>query len=339
MDEEGDWGQVPRGQVSIKGGITSRRMSGMKIAVVGPGALGTLLAGFLRAKTKEDVWLVDKSPERARRIHEEGIRIEGMSSISVSINTSANPKEIAPCDLVIICVKSYSTEDVCKDIKDLVNDNTSILTLQNGIGNVQVLNDHFGADRVIAGVTNHGATLLGPGHVRHAGRGDTIIGMSNGKILGPMRDAASLLTKCGFETKISKDIDSVIWSKLVINVGINALTGITRLKNGMLIQYNGTREILRSAVQEAVKIVKRKRIKLVYDDPIQKVESVCKATAANISSMLQDVLNSKRTEIDYINGAIIRQGKALGISTPVNEVLTNLVKTIESSYEETKKMN
>jgi 2'-5' RNA ligase len=95
---------------------------------------------------------------------------------------------------------------------------------------------------------------------------------------------------------------------------------------------------LAGAVQEAVKIVKRKRIKLVYDDPIQKVESVCKATAANISSMLQDVLNSKRTEIDYINGAITRQGKSLGIPTPVNEVLMNLVKTIESSYEEAKEV-
>jgi 2-dehydropantoate 2-reductase len=306
----------------------------MRIAVVGPGALGTLLAALLRAKTKETIWLMDKSPERAERIRKEGVRIEGMTAISTAVNVSADPKEVGPCDLVILCVKSYSTEDACKDIKELMSDKTFILTLQNGIGNVQVLNDHFGAERVIAGVTNHGATLLAAGHVRHAGKGDTIIGMAKGKMLGPVRDTANLLTKCGFETKISKDIDSVIWSKLVINVGINALTGITRLKNGMLIQYSGTREVLRNAVQEAVRIVKRKRIKLAYDDPIQKVESVCKATAANVSSMLQDVLNAKRTEIDYINGAINRQGKALGIPTPVNEVLTNLIKTIESSYKE-----
>ncbi|MFA5085804.1 MAG: 2-dehydropantoate 2-reductase, partial [Candidatus Omnitrophota bacterium] len=209
-----------------------------------------------------------------------------------------------------------------------------IMTLQNGIGNVQVLDDYFGPEHVIAGVTNHGATLIGPGHVKHAGRGDTIIGMSKGSTLGPIKNAANILTKCGLDTKISKDIDSIIWSKLVINVGINALTGITRLKNGMLIKHGGARDILRNAVQEAVKIVKRKRIKLTYDDPIQKVESVCKATGANVSSMLQDVLSAKRTEIDYMNGAIMRQGKALGIPTPVNEVLTNLIKTIESNYEE-----
>ncbi len=305
----------------------------MKIAVVGPGALGCLLAGLLKTKTKEEVWLIDNSPERAKLIREEGIRIEGLSSVSTPINVSADPKEVGPCDLVFICVKSYSTDDACKDIKDLVSNKTFILTLQNGVGNVQVLNDYFGSEHVIAGVTNHGATLIGPGHVRHAGKGDTIIGMYNRKVLGPVRDASNLLTKCGFEAKISKVIDSVIWSKLIINIGINALTGITRLKNGMLIKDDGARQILRSSVQEAIDVVKRKRIKLIYDDPIQKAESVCKATAANVSSMLQDVLSSKLTEIDYINGVITRQGKALGIPTPVNEVLINLIKTIELSYE------
>lgn len=307
----------------------------MRIAIIGPGAMGCLIAGFLKSRTKEEVWLVDKSQERAKLIWEGGINIEGISgAISVKVDTTANPKDIGIADLVIICVKSYSTEDACKDIKELVGDKTYVLTLQNGIGNVQILNDYFGAEKVIAGITNHGSTLLGIGHVRHAGRGDTIIGKADGKVLGALKNIASLLSRCGFETRISKDIDSVIWSKLIINVGINALTAITRLNNGRLIEYEELRELLRSAVQEAVKIVKRKRIRLTYDDPIQKVESVCKATATNVSSMLQDVLNRKRTEIDFINGAIVRQGRAQGIPAPVNGALTNLVKTIEVSYDE-----
>lgn len=306
----------------------------MKIAIIGPGALGCLIAGSLKARTKEEVWLIDNSRERAKHIRQDGVKVEGLSALArCQVNVSADPGEVGRCDLVILCVKSYSTEDACKDIKDLVSDNTFVMTLQNGIGNVQVLNDYFGTEKVIAGVTNHGATLLGEGHVRHAGKGETIIGLSSGKVLGPIKEIAGVLSKAGLETKVSRDIDSVIWSKLVINVGINALTAITRLKNGMLIEHGGTREILRSAVQEAVKIVKRKRVKLIYDDPIQKVESVCKATAANVSSMLQDVLNKKRTEIDFINGAVIRQGKALGIPVPVNEVLTALVKTIEATYD------
>ena len=306
----------------------------MKIAVVGPGAMGCLVSAYLKNRTKEDVWLYDKSPERAGHIRNNSVKVETPNNtFQAKLNVTAEPKEVGICDLVMICVKSYSTEDACKDIKEIVGENTYVMTLQNGIGNVQILNDYFGPDKVIAGITNHGATRLGLGHVRHAGRGDTIIGKADGRLSGTLKERSGILIKAGFETKISKDIDSVIWSKLIINVGINALTAITRLNNGRLIEYEESRSLLRSAVQEATKIIKRKRIKLAYDDPIQKVESVCKGTAQNISSMLQDVLNKKRTEIDFINGAIVRQGKALGIPTPVNEVLTNIVKTIETSYD------
>lgn len=306
----------------------------MKIAVIGPGALGLLIAGSIKHRTKEDVWLLDNMKERAKAIKESGIKVEGISgTFSVKVETSVDPKEVGHCDLAIICVKSYSTEDACKEIKDLVSEDTHVLTLQNGIGNIQIMNDYFGPEKVIGGITNHGSTLLETGHVRHAGKGDTIIGKSDGKLSGALKSVSAVLTKAGFDAKVSRDIDAAIWSKIVINVGINALTAITRLNNGRLVEYEECRVLLRSAVQEAVKIVKRKRIKLAYDDPIQKVESVCKATSANVSSMLQDVLNRKRTEIDFINGAIIRQGKALGIPTPVNEALMNLVKTIETSYD------
>jgi len=134
------------------------------------------------------------------------------------------------------------------------------------------------------------------------------------------------------ETKMSRDIKSLIWSKLIINVGINALTAITRLPNGKLTQYEGTKRILRDAVTEAVRIVKRKRIKLTFDDPLAKVETVCESTANNYSSMLQDVLRKKRTEIDFINGVIVRLGQEMGINVPTNKLLLDLVKTIESSY-------
>ena len=306
----------------------------MKIVIVGPGAMGCLTAAALAHKTKEEVWLLDHQEARAKILTESGISVEGINGpFRANVRANADPAHIGAADLAIICTKSYSTEDACRHIKELVGNKTSILTLQNGIGNVQIIADYFGEDQVLGGITNHGATLLGIGRVRHAGKGDTIIGRLDGKVTGFLRTVQDIFTKAGFETKLSKDIESVIWSKLIINVGINALTAVTRLHNGMLVQYDGTRELLKSAVSEAVKISKRKRIKLFYDDPIQKVESVCAATAGNISSMLQDVLAAKRTEIDYINGAMVRQGKSLGIPTPVNDVLTHLVKTIETTYE------
>lgn len=307
----------------------------MKIVVVGPGALGCLIAGLIRSKTKEEVCLLGKAGDPSSRVKDGVIRIEGPSgALSPVVRVFTDPKDAGSADLAIISVKSYATEEAARNIKDIVGDKGHVLTLQNGLGNVQILNDHFGPDRVIAGVTSHGATLMGPGHARHAGKGETIIGRSDGRVLGFVRDLSSLFTKAGLDTKVSKDIDSVVWSKLIVNVGINAVSAVTRLPNGKLLEHDGARDVMRQAVQEAVKVAKRKKIKLGYDDPIQKVESVCKATSANLSSMLQDVLNKKRTEIDFINGAIVRQAKALGIQTPVNDALTNLVRAIESSYPE-----
>lgn len=304
----------------------------MKVTIVGPGAIGCLFAGFL-ARANEEVWLLDKNPQRAGRLKEEGIKIEGLSNISVKMNATINPDEIGQTDLIIICVKSYDTEQAIRSVKQLVGEKTAVMTLQNGIGNTQIIGEIVGRDRVIGGVTNHGATLLGWGHIRHAGKGETIIGKTDGKASGQLEDISAILNKAGFETKISKDIDAVIWSKLIINVGINALTALTRLNNGRLIEYEGTKDIMRLAVFEAVKIAKVKGIKLIYDDPIEKTESVCKATAGNVSSMLQDVLNKKRTEIDFINGAVVKWGQNLNVPTPVNYTLTNLIKTVEASYE------
>lgn len=302
----------------------------MKIVIVGPGAMGCLFAAFI-CKTKEEVWLLDKNEERASRINKGDISIEGVSgNWKVKPKVTANAKDIGCVDLIIICVKSYDTKEAVTKIKPLIGDNTQVLTLQNGIGNIEIISEIVGSDKVIGGVTNLGATLLDVGSVCHAGRGETIIGRLDGAIPVGIRSIRELFNKAGLETKISRDIKGLLWSKLIINVGINALTAITRLANGKLIEHEGSRRILREAAAEATKVAKRKRIKLIYDDPLAKVEAVCEATAANISSMLQDVLKKKRTEIDFINGVIVRQGQELGISTPVNSLLLDLVKTIET---------
>jgi len=304
----------------------------MKIVIVGPGAMGCLLAHYL-SKSKEELWILDKSKERAEKIKNSGIIVKGISGDwQLKPKATSDVKEIGIADLVVICVKSYDTKEAIMLAKGLVGNNTSVLTLQNGIGNIEIISEVVGADKVIGGVTNQGATLLDIGSIRHAGKGETVIGRIDGKIPVAMRAIRELFNKVGLETKISKDIKAILWSKLIINVGINPLTAITRLNNGKLMDFEGTRKILRGAVTEAVKVAKRKRIKLIYDDPLAKVEAVCEATATNVSSMLQDVLKKKRTEIDYINGVIVRQGQELGIPVPVNTILVDLVKTIEASY-------
>lgn len=304
----------------------------MKIIIVGPGAMGCLFAAFL-SKSKEEIWILDKNKGRAAKIKEQGIIVEGISgNWQAAVNATNEPKDIKNADLIIIGVKSYDTKEAIVHAKLLVAENTRVLTVQNGIGNIEIIGEVVGQDKVIGGVSNLGATLLDIGKVRHAGKGETVIGRIDGKIPVEMRSIRELFNKAGLETRISRDIKGLLWSKLIINVGINALTAITRLNNGRLVEFEGTRKILRDAVTEATRVAKRKRIKLIYDDPLAKVEAVSEATATNVSSMLQDVLRKKRTEIDFINGVIVRQGQELGIPVPVNSILVGLVKTIEASY-------
>lgn len=311
----------------------------MKIVIVGPGATGCLFAAFL-SKAKpvcrqagEEIWLLDKNKERAAKLSQNGITIEGISGRwNAKVKTTAEPKDIDMADLVIIATKSYDTKSAITLAKPIITDKTSVLTLQNGIGNLEIISEVAGAENVIGGTTSLGATLIDDTHIRHAGIGETVIGKIDSSTPVILREIRELFNKVKLETRISRDIKGVLWSKLIINVGINALSALTRLHNGRLIEFEGTRRILRDAVTEAVKIAKRKRIKLIYDDPLAKVEAVCEATAGNVSSMLQDVLRKKRTEIDFINGVVVRLGQELGIPVPVNTMLVDLVKTLEASH-------
>jgi 2-dehydropantoate 2-reductase len=307
----------------------------MKIVIVGPGAMGCLFAGLLsRQKTSHEIWMLDKSADRARRIKASGIIIEGITSIRQAVNITADPKVIGSAELVMIATKSYDTESVLHSIKPLISDATNVLSLQNGIGNLQLITDSVGEERAICGTTAHGAIHISDGRVKHAGKGETIIGKSTGKIFRDLRYVSNIFNASGISTKISKDVNAVLWSKLIINAGINPLSAICRLPNGALLKYEGIKELMRQAVVEAAKVAKKHKVKLIYDDPLQKVESVCQATSANVSSMLQDVLNKKRTEIDFINGAVSRYAKSSGIKTPVNDMITQLLKAVQESYKE-----
>jgi 2-dehydropantoate 2-reductase len=304
----------------------------MHFLVVGPGAMGSLFAACLQ-KAGFDVTLLDYIKDRAKKINDHGIQVEGVSgdyNVKVPTTTGDIPQ---PPDLVLICVKAYDTREASLNIKPWLKPETGVVTLQNGVGNLEILEEIFGKDRVLGGVTAEGATLLGPGKIRHAGRGETIIG-PGGDSGSPAERMVTAFNEAGFQTRSVEDVKDLIWGKLLINVGINALTAITRLKNGRLPELEGTRLIMEEAVKEAVAIAEAKNINLPYPDPLGRVIEVCRATAGNIASMLQDVLKEKLTEIDFINGAIVREGQALGIPTPVNFTLTSLVQVIQKTYPE-----
>jgi len=299
---------------------------------VGPGAMGCLFAARL-SKAGFDVTLLDYIAERAKQINGQGILVHGVTGqYSVKVPTVVGEVPSHP-DVVLICVKSYKTRQASESIKPWLPTDAMVVTLQNGVGNVEILEQVFGKDRILGGVTSEGATLLGPGKIRHAGQGETIIG-PGGDPGGPAEKLVSAFSQAGFKTKSVDNVSDLIWGKLIINVGINALTAITRLKNGRLPEVRGTRRVLKEAVKEAATVAAAKKVQLPYPDPLGRVIQVCEATAGNIASMLQDVLKEKETEVDAINGAIVREGKALGIPTPVNLTLTSLVHAIQETYSE-----
>ena len=297
----------------------------MDIAVVGAGAMGGLFSAFLH-EAGHDVVLVDRNPDKARAIMAQGLFIEGVSGDrTLRLRVSADPEQVGVRSLVLMCVKSYDTAAACRTTRPLVAPHTTVVTVQNGLGNVEAIGAAFGADRVLGGTTAHGATVLNWGYLRHAGKGETVLGCPGSRGGDRLSRTVELFRAAGIDTRSTDDLEGLIWSKLVINVGINALTALLRVKNGILVDNESARAVLRGAVAEATEVVRAKGIRLLFDDAIAKVESVARATAANRSSMLQDVLAGKRTEIDYINGAIVREAAALGLAAPTNLALTMLV--------------
>jgi len=291
--------------------------------------MGLLFASRLKKLTTHEIFLLDYKKERAEYLNKHGIRVEGLKGeFHVHVPTVTKEQVNFSPDFILIFVKAYSTKDVAYDLREIISEDSCVVTLQNGIGNIEILEEVL-KKKVHGGVTAEGATLISTGHVRHAGYGDTIIGPSSEKLL-KLKD---VLNEAGFFTEVKDDIESFLWGKLLINVGINALTAITGLRNGMLVQIEETEILMQECLKEAMEVVKKKKLKLPYDNPFQVTQQVCKKTAQNISSMLQDILAKRQTEIDFLNGAVVRESKKLGIDTPVNRALTFLVRAIQKTYE------
>ena len=305
----------------------------MKIAVVGAGAMGSLFGAML-AEAGNTVWLFDVWADHVEVVNRHGLTIEqGGETRALKIEASTDPAKIGHVDLVLVFVKSTQTAAAAESARMLAGSDGIVMTLQNGMGNADILADSMDAGRVLAGTTSHGATMLGPGRIRHAGVGATTIGAWAPTKLGRQRanEVSDFLTGSGIESESVADVRSVLWSKLLVNIGINAITALTAIKNGRLLDLEITRNLSRMAVEEAIQIAGKLKIK-VRDDAVDHVYAVAEATAANRSSMGQDVDNKRQTEIGTINGYIVREAKRLGVPVPINETLTALVQTLEYHY-------
>ncbi|MCB2227474.1 MAG: 2-dehydropantoate 2-reductase [Desulfarculaceae bacterium] len=304
----------------------------MKVAVIGPGAMGLMLAARLK-KAGAEVVLLDYRPERAAKINEQQVSLEHPEgSERLAVEATADPTVLGSVDLAVVCTKAYHTQGVARVLRANLAPEARVLTLQNGAENVETLVEALGPARVLGGITSEGATLLGLGRVRHAGRGQTHIGPAQGPVDAYCQQVVQLLNAAGFDTKGVEGVQNLIWTKLVINVGINSLTAILEVPNGRLLELPPAGKVMAAAVAEAVSVGQAIGVKFLHQDMLRAVQEVAHRTAANISSMLQDVRKSRRTEVSYINGAVVRQGEQVGLPTPVNQTLTQLVQAREAGY-------
>ena len=303
----------------------------MKTVMIGPGAMGSLFGGLL-SRTGEELWLVGYRKEQVETISSVGLALEekGKSQI-IPMKATPDVTSVGKADLVIFFVKTYDTERAVSDSLVLEKEDTAFLTLQNGLGNEEAICKKIDRKKVMLGVTGHGATLLRPGHVRHAGWGKTFVGELDHRITDRATRIAQMFCKAGIETEASPNIHDQVWGKLVVNAGINALTALTGFKNGQLLDYPETARLMERLVFEAAQVARKKGVH-IEEDPIEKVRKAAEATRENRSSMGQDFDHRRRTEIDAINGAVVREAQALGIPAPFNQAVTDLVKAIEKSF-------
>ena len=305
----------------------------MKIAIVGAGAMGSLF-GALLAEGGHAVWLYDIWQEHIDAVNQNGVTIElDGKPRQVSLKAVADPLQIGESELVLIFVKATQTETAAKIAAQVAGSKGLVMTLQNGMGNAETIAQVISPDRILVGTTSHGSTMLKAGSIRHAGAGPTTIGMwaTGEKEFENARHIADQFTQAGIETSAIIDVRPVIWDKLLVNVGINAITALTGIKNGQILDLEITRELSRTAVEEAARVAQAQEIE-IREDAADHVFQVAAATAANRSSMGQDVDHRRPTEIKAINGFVVREAERLGISVPVNRTLTALVQTLESHY-------
>jgi len=301
------------------------------LVIVGPGALGCLLAARLWLAGGQEVLLLDHDPHRASRLKRQGIILEqGEERRTAKPGVSRDP-ETLPGAVVCVCIKSFSFESFFLSHERKLSQARLVVGFQNGIRHLEHLS-RLPAGIAAAAVTTEGATLLGEGHVRHGGSGLTRIGWvgapGSGDLLAGLQTA---LAGAGFSVSLSRDIVTDAWKKLLVNVGINALTAIHNCPNGELLSRPDLREKLVRAVTEAAQVAEASGVCLSFD-PVAETLEVCRKTRENISSMLQDVRRNRPTEIEMINGEIVRRARMLSIPVPQNERLVEEVRTLSRHF-------
>jgi 2-dehydropantoate 2-reductase len=294
----------------------------MRIAVMGAGAVGCFYGGML-ARAGHAVTLIGRA-EHVRAMQRDGLRLDAQSfQANLPVRADTEPSAVAGAKLVLFCVKSTDTLAAADALKPHLGADTVLLSLQNGVDNADRLRTAV-AQEVIASVVYVATEMAGPGHVRHNGRGELVIGTS-----GSSAEIAALFTEAGVPMKVSDNVAGELWSKLIVNCAYNALSAISRMQYGRMVQVEGVTAVMDDVVVECLEVARAAGV-TVPGDLRKSVPALALGMPAQYSSTAQDLMRGKPSEIDHLNGYVVQRGLALGVQTPVNRVLHTVVKMLET---------
>jgi len=301
--------------------------SPLRIAVMGAGAVGCYYGGML-ARAGHDVVLIGR-PEHVQAIERNGLRLEAQTfDEQVRLAASTDVGAIAGATLVLFCVKSTDTESAAAQMKPHLAPDALVLTLQNGVDNAERLRPLL-AQTVAAAVVYVATEMAGPGHVKHHGRGELVIEPS-----ATSDRVAQVLIASGVPTEVSNNVRGALWAKLILNCAYNALSAIAHVPYGQLVKGEGVTDVMRDVVAECLAVARADGVD-VPGDIDAAVRRIAQTMPAQYSSTAQDLARGKRSEIDHLNGLVVRRGEALGVPTPANRVLHTVVKLLESTAHRT----
>jgi 2-dehydropantoate 2-reductase len=307
----------------------------MKIGVIGAGAMGSVIGGLL-AKGGNEVTLVEVWKPTIDAINANGLKIEDKAGgvETLKVHATDQPASAGVMDLVLVFVKCYHTESAVRNAMAMIGPETMVLSLQNGWGNGPRIARIVGEGKLLLGVCYHSATVAGPGHVLHGGKGMTFIGELHGKMTERLARVATAFTEAGVEVTATPSVVKEIWSKLALNVCTLPTSALLRLYAPQLVQHEAMVDLMRELLREVVAVAEAQNIPLDFEERWEAITGLLKRCAPGAkSSMFQDVEKGRITEIDVINGAIVEAGQRLGIPTPYSDAMVKLIKSLEGTFE------
>ncbi len=304
----------------------------MKIAVLGAGAMGCLYGAYL--SQKNEVIMLDSRPEKVEEINKKGITVieeDGTSRDFTNVKAYLSGECTEVVELVIVFVKAPQTVDALLMNIKVFDEHTIVMTLQNGSGNDRKIEKYIAKRKVIIGTSKHNSNVIGRSTVKHSGHGVTTIGSNMEGNKNPEK-IKKVLDECGIETEVSDDIQRIIWSKLFVNLSINTFTAITRSPIGSMIDNRYAWDFAEKLICEAVDVAEADGTHFSYMEVLNMVHYVCEDAGKGYSSMYQDVMNNRLTEVDNINGAVVEQARLYNVSAPYNALIVDLIHAIEGAY-------